>query len=89
MDIDNFSEHPVSVGEVKSSKTGDGIDWTPRDVLVKMLRMIDSGEASPDVLVIAWGERINGRRQAHFRQSTPDGLLSLGLMQATIFKMQE
>jgi hypothetical protein len=88
MNEDDFSAYPLSVGELKSDSSGDGSQWTPRDVLVKMLRMIDSGEASPDVLVVAWGEHVNGRRQADFWQSTPDGLLSLGLMQATIFEMQ-
>ena len=86
---DNFTDSPVSVGEILASRNGDGAKWTPREALVKILRMIDSGESSPDVLVIAYGELIDGVRQGHFFQSTPDGLLSLGLMQSTIFKMQD
>lgn len=86
----DFKDHPLSIGEIKSDRTGDGSQWTPRDVLVKMLRDIDSGAVNPDVLVVAWGElSANGKRQGHFYQSTPDGFLSLGLMQATIFKMQD
>lgn len=87
--MDDFSKAPVSVGEIRSDKAGDGQLWTPREVLIKMLRMIDTGEASPDILVVAYGEIVDGKRQGHFWQSTTDGLLSLGLMQATIFKMQE
>jgi hypothetical protein len=86
---ESFAEHPVSIGEIQSDRSGDGKKWTPRDVLVKMLRMIDSGEVSPDVLVVAYGEMRDGNRQGHFWQSTPDGMLSLGLMQSTIFKMQD
>ena len=89
MNTDDFSKHPVSIGEIKSDKAGDGGLWTPRDVLVKMLRTNDSGEVVPDVLVVAYGELKNGKREGHFWQSTPDGMLSLGLMQATIFKMQD
>jgi hypothetical protein len=87
--MDDFTNHPISVGEVKSERSGDGANWTPRDVLVKTLRMIDGGEILPDVLVVAYGEMKEGRRQGHFWQSTSDGLLSLGLMQSTIFKMQD
>jgi hypothetical protein len=86
---ESFAEHPVSINEVKSERSGDSADWTPRDVLVKVLRMIDSGEISPDVLVVAYGQHVEGKRTGHFWQSTPDGMLSLGLMQSTIFKMQD
>lgn len=92
----DFKDHPVSLGEIKSDRTGDGSQWTPRDVLVKMLRDIDSGVARPDVLVVAWSEPppadaqdARKERRGHFLQSTNDGLLSLGLMQSTIFKMQD
>jgi hypothetical protein len=87
--VTDFADRPVSVGEARSDRTGDGAQWTPRDVLVKTLRMIDSGEISPDVLVVAYGQQIEGRRTGHFWQSTQDGMLSLGLMQSTIFKMQD
>jgi len=88
-DSENFAEHPISLGEVKSERNGDGAEWTPRDVLVKTLRMIDSGEISPEVLVVSYSTKVEGKRTGRFWQSTPDGLLSLGLMQATIFEMQD
>lgn len=86
---DDFSNHPLSIGEIKSGRLCDGSKWTPRDVLVKMLRDIDSGAIYPDLLVVAYSEVVNDARMGHFQQSTPDGMLSLGLMQATIFKMQD
>jgi hypothetical protein len=88
--VTDFKDQPLSIAEIKADRTGDGAQWTPRDVLVKMLREIDSGVARPDVLVVAWGELdANGKRQGHFFQSTVDGFISLGLMQSTIFKMQD
>lgn len=55
--------------------------WTPRDVLLEMLRMIDAGEAAPDVLVLCFSETTApGVRKTAFRQSSPDNLVSLGLL---------
>ena len=51
---DNFSDHPLSVSELKASKDHQAQTWTPRDVLISLLREIDSGEVSPDVLVVAY-----------------------------------
>jgi hypothetical protein len=87
--MDDFSNHPPSIGETRADRSGDGSLWSPREVLVAILRDIDGGKIQPDVLVVAWGEVGAGKRQGHFNQSTHDGLLSLGLMQATIFKMQD
>jgi hypothetical protein len=87
--MDDFTKHPISLGEVRAEQSGECTDWSPRDVLVKMLRMIDSGEVSPDVLVVAYSRMVEGKRMGHFWQSTPCGMLSLGLMQSTIFKMQD
>jgi hypothetical protein len=79
----------ISLGEARSTRSGDSADWKPRDVLDRVLRMIDSGEIDPDALVVAWSERRDGKRHGRFYQATPDPLISLGLLQATIFKMQE
>lgn len=87
--MDDFTNHPLYIGETRSERNRDGSLWSPREVLVAMLRDIDAGKIQPDVLVVACGERVDGKRHGHFYQSTPDGLLSLGLMQSTIFKMQD
>jgi hypothetical protein len=85
----DFGDHPVSLAELKAERSHDATTWTPRDVLLKMLRDIDSGKCNPDLLVVAYSEVVNGKRSGHFWQATPCGLLSLGLMQSTIFKMQD
>jgi hypothetical protein len=85
----DFSDHPVSLSEIKAERDLDGKAWTPRDVLLKLLRDIDSGKCNPDLLVVSYSEVVDGKRSGRFWQATPCGLLSLGLMQSTIFKMQE
>jgi hypothetical protein len=79
----------IPLGEVRANRSGNGADWTPREALTRVLRMIDSGEIDPDTLVVAWSEHDDNKRHAHFYQATSDPLISLGLMQATIFKMQD
>lgn len=48
----DFKDHPKSFTELRSEREDDAKIWTPRDVLIAMLRRIDSGEAKPDVLVV-------------------------------------
>ncbi len=40
----DYSKHPPTINEIKSDKTGNGSDWTPRDALIALLRDIDSGK---------------------------------------------
>jgi hypothetical protein len=56
-DNDNFKDAPVSVTEHRSLKEQDGSIWTPRDVLIHALRMLDNGEFDADNLVVIWRER--------------------------------
>lgn len=49
---EDFSEAPVSIGEVRSDRSNLAKDWTPREALVSMLRDIDSGKRNPEELMI-------------------------------------
>ena len=54
---DDFSNHPPTVSELKSNKTGSAKDWTPRDALIAALRDLDSGEIDPETLIVAYHDR--------------------------------
>lgn len=85
---DDFSQAPQSIAELRAEREEDGTKWSPRDVLIAVLRKIDSGE-NVDMLVVCWRTRHeNGRQSGHFFQSMQDPLASLGLLQNTIYKMQ-
>lgn len=60
----DFSNHPLSIAEIKSDKTRNGSDWTPRDALISALRDIDSGAANPSDLLILTG-RIDEHGATH------------------------
>ncbi len=40
---DDFRNAPVTIGELRSDRSGKGNDWTPREMLVSLLREIDNG----------------------------------------------
>ena len=52
--MDDFSEHPKTLGEIRADKTENAKDWSPRDVLVRMLRDIDSGKVAPEHLMVLY-----------------------------------
>ena len=49
----DYANHPPTVNEIRSDKTGNGSDWTPRDALIALLRDIDSGEIVLSAVFIA------------------------------------
>ena len=51
----DYKNHPPSISELRSEKTNDAADWTPRDVLIAALRDIDSGKQEPSCLVVIMG----------------------------------
>lgn len=53
---DNYSDHPKSIAEIRSDATQDAKDWTPRDVLIDLLRQIDGGELKPDALLVVYSK---------------------------------
>jgi hypothetical protein len=54
---ENFRDAPVSLTEARSARDQSAAPLTPRDVLVKALRQLDSGEISPDTLIVVFSER--------------------------------
>ena len=50
----NFARYPQSIPELRVESSDDFSEWTPRDVLIHILRKIDSGEIAPDTMVIGW-----------------------------------
>jgi hypothetical protein len=85
---DDFSNHPKSIGEIRSDKLGDGSLWSPRDALIDMLRSIDSGEFKPDALVIAWRWSPEpGVICSSYSNACPDGSTALGLMTRVLYRL--
>ena len=75
MTDDSFADAPVSLAEVRSHKTRSGSDWTPRDLLIKMLRDHDSGEVVLSALVVSW----DGPTTSGYYSACPNGVTAMGL----------
>lgn len=52
--IENYSNVPFSIGEIKAGRESDACHWSPRDALISLLRGIDSKEINPSSLIIVF-----------------------------------
>lgn len=50
---ETFSDAPFSFGEMRA-ESGDARSWTPRDLLVHLLRKIDRGEFDPKIMSVVY-----------------------------------
>lgn len=74
-----YADHPETIGELRADRNDGGpSDWSPRDVLIQMLRDIDSGRAKPTDLAIVW--RGNGEHGS--KRAGKDTIVAIGLLTA-------
>jgi hypothetical protein len=50
----NFSDFPKSLTEIAADKSEDCRKWTPRDLLISLLRQIDSKEIAPTAMIVCY-----------------------------------
>lgn len=80
----DYRAHPESIGERKAQTTGNAIHWTPRDVLISLLREIDSGEIHPTAMVVCVEEtnpEDKNQVRAFFKAACPNLHVSIGLVE--------
>ncbi len=83
----NYKEHPPSVTELRSDKTNDAADWTPRDVLITALRDIDSGNQEPTCLIVIMGMIDESRVVMPMSYvSSPNKFVTAGLLSIALAK---
>jgi len=68
----------VSLGRVRADRTGSGAEWTPREALAEMIRLLDEG-LEVDKMVICY-DGVNG---ASFQNATKTPMDAIGLLQVT------
>ena len=78
---DDFSEHPLSITEVRSQGTENAKDMHPRDALIMALRNFDAGEyGDVDAVVVCLRRKTEDGTRAHFCNAGPDIDTSIGLL---------
>lgn len=86
---DDFSSFPKTLGEIKREREQTCDVGSPRDILIEMLRSIDSGKTAPNAMVICYREEVDGENFSRFMSACPDGLVAQGLLSRTIWHMNE
>jgi hypothetical protein len=87
-DSNSFSDSVVSISELRSNRSGDAADWTPRDAIISMLRAIDRGEVNPKALVIAYCEDglEAGKFHTRFYSASPEPCITVGMLEIVKLK---
>jgi hypothetical protein len=89
-DQDSFADHPVSLSEVRSDKSQNASEWTPRDALIATLRSLDAGEITPDALVVAWVSfKEGGKAETAFNNASPNIVVAIGLLESAKIRLWE
>lgn len=87
---DEFKGHPETIGEIRAFKSKRARDWSPRDLLIRMLREIDEGRLNPDVMVLcfAWVDD-EKERNADWVASSPDPLMTYGVLSQCAYRINK
>lgn len=82
-DDHDYSNEPVSITELRANRGSSPKKWTPRDVLINILRDIDSGAEAYDTLItfarLKDGDGFH-RKGERYWISSPDYHITLGLV---------
>lgn len=69
---EDYSDQPASLSEQRALRSSNPGKWGPREMLVALLRRIDSGEMEePDHMVVCYGarDRESGHNSAGYLQA--------------------
>lgn len=79
--VESYANYPFSVSEMRSRKSGDASDWSPRDMLISVLRDIDTGVLNPESMVIVFRKRRGSGYKTDFYAACPDLTVMTGLLE--------
>lgn len=84
----SFAGHPQTVSELRANRDANASAWTPRDVLVSVLRDIDEGKFAPDALIVIHREfKSPGHTSSHYAASAPDVHATMGMLAYAQFQV--
>lgn len=78
--MDDFSDAPTTIGELRAERSKKCEDWSPRDVLITLLRDIDSGTADVEMMVVVYRVHDGSNASTKYMASTPSGVEALGML---------
>lgn len=84
---DDFIGHPKTIGELRAEKSQNASHWTPRDMLVSMLRAIDEGKLAPNVMVICFSQAEGDESETNWWASSPNPLMTHGVVAKCAYRI--
>lgn len=80
----------MTIGEARAQRAQSAAKWSPRDLLISLLREIDSGETKISALVVSYAvEQDDGALGHGYRSACPDNFTALGLLARASHRLQE
>lgn len=80
-------ENVVSLNAERAAQNNDGSLVSPREALLDMLRLIDTGEVAPDTLVISFLTTEDGLLSHGFLNASTDAISSISALEMTRHKI--
>ena len=80
------------IGTLRAERSNHMHDQSPRDILIEVLGMIDSGELDPDTMVICyglWDDHDEHTRKSGYRVAALDSLAVSGLLARISWRFNE
>lgn len=68
---DDYTNEPISLGEHKVKSTNSSMDIQPRELLINILRKIDSGELKPEKMIAVMTVKDSGDINVFTSQTRP------------------
>lgn len=78
---DNYADYPRSVNELRSARSGSAADWSPREILIQLLREIDAGRLHPEAMVVVHRQKKDDGYWTDFCSSCPDQMVLIGMLE--------
>lgn len=93
VELENFANHPTTIGELRSDQTNEAKDWTVRDMLIFLLRNIDEGgdfaHATRGIVILAKVDEEGGTRAEKFIAGTKNSFETMGLVSNCLLSLQD
>lgn len=81
---ESFADYPRSLADVKSDKSNAACDWKPRDLLIDMLRDLDSGKIEADAMLVIWTKMDKDGAITKRRTASPNVIVTQGMIAHSI-----
>jgi len=84
---ENFANAPVSIAELRSDRNNSCIDWTPRDMLICMLREHDSGKTVLEDAILCYKRKVNEDEFGYSYVLAGNGDICFAMLHMTSYRL--